>query len=165
MCIRDSVWIEALSNYINALGYGSDDLETFHHFWPAELQVVGKDILRFHAVFWPAFLMSAGLEPPQQVLAHGWWNKDGEKMSKTKGNVIDPLHLINGCPQDEVTKQFQSDYPDGFPAFGADALRFTLAAMSMSGRDIKLNVERVACLLYTSPSPRDKRQSRMPSSA
>ena len=71
-------------------------------------------------------------------------DKFGEKMSKTKGNVIDPLHLINGCPQEEVTKQFQSDYPDGFPAFGADALRFTLAAMSMSGRDIKLSVERVA---------------------
>ena len=71
-------------------------------------------------------------------------DRQGNKMSKTRGNVIDPLHLIHGCTADEVSPQFKKEYPDGFPAFGADALRFTLAAMSGSGRDIKLSVERIA---------------------
>ena len=72
------------------LDYPDTDGELYRTFWPAELHVVGKDILRFHAVYWPAFLMSAGLEPPKRVFAHGWWTVEGQKMSKSLGNVVSP---------------------------------------------------------------------------
>lgn len=93
------VWLDALTNYLSALGYPTsdntgNDNSGMKKFWPANVHVVGKDILRFHAVFWPAFLMAAGLEPPKRVYAHGWWTKDGEKMSKSIGNVLDPNELI-----------------------------------------------------------------------
>jgi hypothetical protein len=89
------VWIDALTNYISALGYpnaepGSD----FEKFWPASLHVVGKDITRFHAVYWPAMLMAADLPLPRRLFAHGWWTKDGQKISKSLGNVIDPIELV-----------------------------------------------------------------------
>jgi len=87
------VWIDALTNYISALGYPNND-SNFGKFWPASLHVVGKDILRFHAIYWPAFLMAADLPLPQKVFAHGWWTKDGEKISKSLGNVIDPVDLV-----------------------------------------------------------------------
>jgi len=87
------VWIDALANYISALGYPHDE-DRVKKFWPANLHVVGKDILRFHAVYWPAFLMAAGLPVPQRLFAHGWWTKDGEKISKSLGNVIDPVELV-----------------------------------------------------------------------
>jgi methionyl-tRNA synthetase len=87
------VWIDALTNYISALGY-PDTESNFKKFWPASLHVVGKDILRFHAVYWPAFLMAADLPLPERVFAHGWWTKDGEKISKSLGNVIDPVDLV-----------------------------------------------------------------------
>lgn len=86
------VWFDALTNYITAIGYGNDERggETnFRRLWPADLQLVGKDILRFHAIYWPAFLLAAGLEPPRTVFAHGFWLSGGRKMSKTLGNVID----------------------------------------------------------------------------
>jgi methionyl-tRNA synthetase len=86
------VWIDALTNYITAIGYGSDP-RTFQKFWPADIHLIGKEILRFHAVIWPILLRSADLPPPKQVFAHGWWTADGEKMSKSKGNVIDPGKL------------------------------------------------------------------------
>ena len=76
------VWIDALANYMSALGYGSDNTGDYEKFWPAALHVVGKDILRFHAVYWPAFLLAADLPLPKRVYAHGWWTKDGEKISK-----------------------------------------------------------------------------------
>lgn len=82
------VWLDALMNYITALGYGTDDANM--HFWPANIHLVGKDILRFHAIYWPAFLMSLELPLPKHIAAHGWWTRDGEKMSKSKGNVVDP---------------------------------------------------------------------------
>ena len=82
------VWLDALLNYITALGYGKDDANM--DFWPASTQFVGKDILRFHAIYWPAFLMSLDLPLPKTIGAHGWWTRDGEKMSKSKGNVIAP---------------------------------------------------------------------------
>lgn len=88
------VWIDALTNYITALGYPDTDAADFKKFWPADLHMVGKDILRFHAVYWPAFLMAAGLEPPKRVFAHGWWTIEGEKMSKSLGNVISPYDLV-----------------------------------------------------------------------
>ncbi len=82
------VWLDALLNYITALGYGGD--EHLMHYWPADYHLVGKDILRFHAVYWPAFLMSLGLDMPKHIATHGWWTRNGEKMSKSKGNVVDP---------------------------------------------------------------------------
>jgi len=90
------VWIDALTNYMSALGYpNTEGGGNFDKFWPASLHVVGKDILRFHAVYWPAFLMAAGLPLPKRIFAHGWWTKDGEKISKSLGNVIDPVDLID----------------------------------------------------------------------
>jgi methionyl-tRNA synthetase len=86
------VWIDALTNYITAIGYGGDP-ERFAKFWPADIHLIGKEILRFHAVIWPILLRSVGLPPPKQVFAHGWWTADGEKMSKSRGNVIDPGKL------------------------------------------------------------------------
>jgi methionyl-tRNA synthetase len=91
--------MDALTNYISALGYPSNNMDKesesmFDKFWPAGLHMVGKDILRFHAVYWPAFLMAADLPVPKRLFAHGWWTKDGEKISKSLGNVIDPLELV-----------------------------------------------------------------------
>lgn len=82
------VWLDALLNYITALGYGSD--EENMKFWPASAHIIGKDILRFHAIYWPAFLMSLDLPLPEHIAAHGWWTRNGEKMSKSKGNVVKP---------------------------------------------------------------------------
>jgi len=87
------VWLDALLNYITALGYGSDEAKM--NYWPADIHFVGKDILRFHAIYWPAFLMSLGLELPKHIGAHGWWTRDGEKMSKSKGNVVSPKEVAD----------------------------------------------------------------------
>jgi len=87
------VWLDALLNYITALGYGSD--EKLMNYWPADVHFVGKDILRFHAIYWPAFLMSLDLPLPKQIGAHGWWTRDGEKMSKSKGNVVSPKEVAD----------------------------------------------------------------------
>ena len=87
------VWLDALMNYITALGYGTDDKNM--EFWPANVQLVGKDILRFHAIYWPAFLMSLDLPLPKHIAAHGWWTRDGEKMSKSKGNVVNPKEVAD----------------------------------------------------------------------
>ena len=88
------VWLDALTNYITALGYPRADNSEFSTLWPTALHIVGKDILRFHAVYWPAFLMAAGLEPPRRIFAHGWWTVEGEKMSKSLGNGIPPDALV-----------------------------------------------------------------------
>ncbi|MDF1876909.1 methionine--tRNA ligase [Sulfurimonas sp. SAG-AH-194-L11] len=87
------VWLDALLNYITALGYGKDDANM--NFWPASIHFVGKDILRFHAIYWPAFLMSLDLPLPKTIGAHGWWTRDGEKMSKSKGNVVSPKEVAD----------------------------------------------------------------------
>jgi methionyl-tRNA synthetase len=87
------VWYDALTNYITGVGY-PDGGERFDTFWPADIHLVGKDILRFHAVFWPAFLLSAGVAPPRGVFAHGWWTVEGQKMSKSLGNVVDPYEMV-----------------------------------------------------------------------
>ncbi len=87
------VWLDALMNYVTALGYGKDDAKM--DYWPATTHFVGKDILRFHAIYWPAFLMSLDLPLPKHIGVHGWWTRDGEKMSKSKGNVIAPKDVAN----------------------------------------------------------------------
>jgi methionyl-tRNA synthetase len=87
------VWLDALLNYITALGYGSDESRMKH--WPAKVHLVGKDILRFHAIYWPAFLMSLGLPLPKHIAAHGWWTRNGAKMSKSVGNVIHPKEITD----------------------------------------------------------------------
>jgi methionyl-tRNA synthetase len=89
------VWIDALSNYITALGYGSNDPGRFQKFWPADVHLIGKEILWFHAVYWPAMLMSLDIEQPRMIYAHGWWTSGGRKMSKTLGNFID-LEKLRG---------------------------------------------------------------------
>ncbi len=96
------VWLDALTNYISALGYPDTEGELYRTFWPANFHVVGKDILRFHTVYWPAFLMSAGLKPPKQVFAHGWWTVEGQKMSKSLGNVVSPFELVEKYGLDQT---------------------------------------------------------------
>jgi isoleucyl-tRNA synthetase len=88
------VWLDALTNYLTGVGYPHTESETYKRFWPADIHVIGKDVVRFHAVYWPAFLMSAGLPLPKQVFGHGHVLLRGEKMSKSVGNVVDPLKVI-----------------------------------------------------------------------
>ncbi len=106
------VWVDALTNYITAVGF-PDDEKRFNHFWPADLHVIGKDIVRFHAVYWPAFLMSAGLEPPKRIFAHGFLFNKGEKMSKSVGNVVDPFALVSHYGVDQVRYFFLREVPFG----------------------------------------------------
>lgn len=107
------VWLDALANYITALGYPDEKNTDFSVFWPADLHMVGKDILRFHTVYWHAFLMAAGLEPPRRVFAHGWWTVEGEKMSKSLGNFIPPGHLIDKYGLDPVRYFMMRELPFG----------------------------------------------------
>ncbi len=95
------VWIDALCNYLTAIGYPDKNNNNYKKFWPAT-HIVGKDILRFHAVYWPAFLMAAGIEPPKRIFAHGWWTNEGQKISKSLGNVIDPYEIINEYGLDQI---------------------------------------------------------------
>jgi methionyl-tRNA synthetase len=115
------VWVDALTNYISALGFGSDNLQLFQKFWPADVHLVGKDILRFHCVYWPAFLMSASLPLPKQVFGHGWWLKDEKKMSKSLGNVVRPDYLVR--------------------QFGADPLRYFFLREMTFGQDASFSDE------------------------
>jgi len=95
------VWFDALTNYITGINYYKKD-EMFKKYWPADLHIIGKDILRFHAVFWPAFLMAADIELPRRELVHGWWLKDDKKMSKSTGNVLDPKILLKYFNPDSI---------------------------------------------------------------
>ncbi|WP_278320504.1 methionine--tRNA ligase [Clostridium vincentii] len=111
------VWIDALSNYITALGYGSDDTELYKKFWPADVHLIGKDILRFHTIYWPIMLMALGLELPKQIFGHGWLLVDGGKMSKSKGNVVDPVTLVEIFGVDAVRYYLLREIP-----FGSDGI-------------------------------------------
>ena len=106
------VWFDALVNYITAAGYPGD-MERFNDTWPADLHLVGKDILRFHAIYWPTFLMAAGLPLPKKVFAHGWWTVEGEKMSKSKGNVVDPNEIIDRYGVDQFRYFLLREVPFG----------------------------------------------------
>jgi methionyl-tRNA synthetase len=106
------VWLDALANYITALGYPDTD-NPLWRFWPADLHLVGKDIQRFHAIYWPAFLMAAGLPVPKRVYSHGWWTVEGQKMSKSLGNVIDPADLVDRFGLDPVRFFLLREMPFG----------------------------------------------------
>ena len=106
------VWLDALTNYISALGYPNENTALWK-FWPADVHFVGKDILRFHAIFWPAFLMAADLPTPKRIFAHGWWTNEGQKISKSLGNVIDPLSLVDEFGLDPVRFFLLREVPFG----------------------------------------------------
>jgi len=107
------VWVDALTNYITGVGFPDTDSESFQRYWPADLHVIGKDIVRFHAVYWPAFLMSAGLAVPRRIFSHGFLFNRGEKMSKSVGNVIDPFALADAYGVDQLRYFFLREVPFG----------------------------------------------------
>ena len=107
------VWIDALTNYLTALGYPDVKSERYLNYWPANYHIVGKDILRFHAIYWPALLMAANLPLPNQIIAHGWWTVEKEKMSKSMGNVIDPNEMISKYGLDQFRFFLLREVPFG----------------------------------------------------
>jgi methionyl-tRNA synthetase len=107
------VWVDALTNYITGVGFPDTESEKFRRYWPADLHVIGKDIVRFHAVYWPAFLLSAGVEVPRRVFSHGFLFNRGEKMSKSVGNVIDPFALADAYGVDQLRYFFLREVPFG----------------------------------------------------
>ena len=117
------VWLDALTNYISALNYPDKKEKLFKQFWPASLHLIGKDILRFHAIYWPAFLLAAKIELPKKVYGHGWILSDDEKMSKSKGNILDPLEIIE--------------------QYGLDPLRYYLIKEVSFGNDGNISQDRL----------------------
>jgi methionyl-tRNA synthetase len=107
------VWVDALTNYITAVGFPDTESDKFKKYWPADLHVIGKDIVRFHAVYWPAFLMSAGIEVPRRIFSHGFLFNRGEKMSKSVGNVIDPFALADAYGVDQLRYFLLREVPFG----------------------------------------------------
>jgi methionyl-tRNA synthetase len=117
------VWLDALTNYLSALNYPNSNDKLFQNFWPASLHIIGKDILRFHAIYWPAFLLAAKIELPKKVYGHGWILSNDEKMSKSKGNILDPLKIIN--------------------QYGLDPLRYYLIKEVSFGNDGNISQDRL----------------------
>ena len=115
------VWLDALTNYISALNFPDTTNKKFKDFWPADVHIIGKDILRFHAIFWPAFLLAAKLSPPKKVFSHGWILSDDRKMSKSLGNILDPIEIIN--------------------KYGIDQLRYYLVKEVSLGNDGSISME------------------------
>ena len=107
------VWVDALTNYITGVGFPDDNSDMFKRYWPASLHVIGKDIVRFHAVYWPAFLMSAGVAVPKRIFSHGFLFNRGEKMSKSVGNVIDPFTMVEAYGLDPLRFFFLREIPFG----------------------------------------------------
>ncbi len=117
------VWLDALTNYISALNYPNTNDDLFKNFWPASLHLIGKDILRFHAIYWPAFLLAADIPPPKRVYGHGWILSNEQKMSKSKGNILDPLEIIK--------------------KYGVDSLRYYLIKEVSFGNDGNISEEKL----------------------
>ena len=117
------VWLDALTNYLSALNYPNVKDDLYKSFWPADLHLIGKDILRFHAIYWPAFLLAADIEPPKRVFGHGWILSGDEKMSKSKGNILDPLEIIEN--------------------YGLDPLRYYLIKEVSFGNDGNISQEKL----------------------
>ncbi len=117
------VWLDALTNYLSSLKYPDKNNELYKSFWPADLHIIGKDILRFHAIYWPAFLLAAKIELPKRVYGHGWILSGDEKMSKSKGNILDPLEIIN--------------------IYGLDPLRYYLLKEVSFGNDGNISEEKL----------------------
>ncbi len=117
------VWLDALTNYISALNYPDFNNDLFKKFWPATIHMIGKDILRFHAIYWPAFLLAAKIELPNKIYSHGWILSNEEKMSKSKGNILDPIEIIN--------------------RYGLDPLRYYLIKEVSFGNDGNISEERL----------------------
>ncbi len=117
------VWLDALTNYLSSLKYPDENNSLFKNFWPANLHIIGKDILRFHAIYWPAFLLAAKIEPPKRIYGHGWILSGNEKMSKSKGNILDPLEIIN--------------------LYGLDPLRYYLLKEVSFGNDGNISEEKL----------------------
>ena len=107
------VWVDALTNYLTGVGYPDTESALYQRYWPADLHMIGKDIIRFHTVYWPAFLMSAGIPLPRRVFAHGFLNNRGEKMSKSVGNVVDPVSLVESFGVDPVRYFLLREVPFG----------------------------------------------------
>ena len=124
------VWVDALTNYLTGAGY-PDDPQTLQRFWPADLHIIGKDIIRFHCVYWPAFLMSAGIDVPKRVFAHGFLFNKGEKMSKSVGNVVDPDNLIDEFGLDPVRYFFLREV-----SYGQDGSYSTDAIIARINADL-----------------------------
>ena len=119
---RVYVWVEALQNYITAIGYG-DDSKEFKKYWPANLHLIAKDIVKFHAIFWPALLLATGLKLPKKIFVHGFFTINGQKMSKTLGNIIDPVYLVD--------------------KYGADVVRYFLLREISFGSDGDFSIKRL----------------------
>lgn len=107
------VWVDALTNYITGVGFPDEQSDSFKRYWPADIHMIGKDITRFHAVYWPAFLMSAGIELPKRIFSHGFLNNRGEKMSKSVGNVVDPFDMAKRYGVDAMRYFFLREVPFG----------------------------------------------------
>jgi methionyl-tRNA synthetase len=132
------VWLDALANYMTALGYGSElpgDQERFARYWPADLHLVGKEIIRFHCVYWPAFLLAAGLPLPKAVTAHGWLLFDDAKMSKSKGNIVRTETILDAFGQHVYKKQFPDSTKQEQDLFATDVLRYFLLREIPFGQD------------------------------
>ena len=141
------VWLDALTNYLSAIGY-PDTLENeYVNFWPADIHMVGKDILRFHAVYWPAFLMAAELPLPKRIFAHGWWTNEGKKISKSEGNVIDPLEIISSYGLDQIRYFLLREVP-----FGSDGDFSKTALLARINGDLSNDLgnlcQRVISMIY-----------------
>ncbi|MCZ4281904.1 methionine--tRNA ligase [Kiloniella laminariae] len=133
------VWLDALTNYLTAVGYPDEGTAAYKKFWPADLHMVGKDIVRFHAVYWPAFLMAADLPLPKRIFAHGWWTNEGQKISKSLGNTIDPLALIEQFGLDQVRYFMLREVP-----FGKDGDYSTRAMISRVNGDLANDIGNLA---------------------
>jgi len=107
------VWLDALTNYLSALNYPNINNKLYKNFWPASLHVIGKDILRFHAIYWPAFLLAAKIEPPKRIFSHGWILSGDEKMSKSKGNILNPIEIVNNYGIDEIRYYLMKEVSHG----------------------------------------------------